>query len=307
MPDCRAAALLAGFVLAVAPVRAEMPAAPMPVTYFTDNGDRVALAKLRARDPATLSDADRMVLDAANRLGWIEVDGCKKSSNGILIRIGDRDAVLTSRHFLFHLRTGKSFCDPEARLYYQPNAAYLPGDAARAKERVALMPDPLTSGDFGARIDVDEDWLIYPLEDRISDLPMPEGSWNAGLPRGAIHFSAGGAVSGAGVVIGFDGRFAKEQGWQMSTQPCRYVQTLGPPPLVAVDCDVSSGASSSFFGVEEAGELRLLGMISRSSEGLVGTDVPVPGSARLWNQAVMARGIYHVLATEWGAGDPVEP
>lgn len=306
MPDCRAAALLAGFVLAVAPARAETPPGPMPVTYFTNNGDRVALAELRAQDPATLSDADRLVLDAANRLGWIEVEGCKKSSNGILIRIGDRDAVLTSRHFLFHLRTGKSFCDSEARLYYHPNAAYLPGDAALVADRVALMPDPLTSGDFGAWIDVHEDWLIYLLEDRITDLPMPEGSWNAGLPRGAIRFSSGGAVSGEGVVIGFDGRFAKEQGWQMSTQPCRYVQSLGPP-LVAVDCDVSSGASSSFFGVEEAGELRLLGMISRSSEGLVGTDVPVPGSAQLWNQAVMARGIHHALATAWGEGDPVEP
>jgi hypothetical protein len=271
---------------------------PVPVAYFTDNSDRVALADLRALDPAELTDAQRRVLDAANRLGWIEVEGCKKSSNAILIRIGDRDAVLTSRHFLFHLRTGKSFCDADARLYYHPNAAYLPGDAALEEGKVALMPHPLTSGDFGARIDVDEDWMIYPLEVRISDLPMPEGSWNAGLPRGAIRFSAGGAVSGEGVVIGFDGRFAKEQGWKMSTQPCRYVQRLGPPPLVAVDCDVSSGASSSFFGVEEAGELRLLGMISRSSEGLAGADVTVPSSALLWNQAVTGRDILRIIAPE---------
>jgi hypothetical protein len=313
MPDCRAVALVAGFVLTVAPAWSETPPGPIPgpipVAYFTDNGDRVALAELRAQDPKTLSESDRMVLDAANRLGWIEIVGCNRGSNGILVQVDGRDAVLTSRHLVVGKWQGQEFCDPTSPAIFFPDFSHrddVSGDRpAFSYLGVPLLPDPLQSGRTGWMLEPEEDWLIFFLESPISDQPMPKGAWREGEPRGFLSFSGGGSSSGVGVVIGFDGRFLRETGRLSSYQSCRYAQKLEAFSAISVDCDVSPGSSSSFFGVVEEGELRLLGMISRGIEALSGNDVTVPSSALLWNQAVTGRDILRIIAPE--AAGPERP
>lgn len=286
-----AAAMLAGWP--GDPGLADPAAQVVPAAYFTDNTDRVALADLRARDPATLTRDERAVLTAANRLGWIQIDGCNRGSNAILIRHDGRDAILTSRHVVAGLWKGQIFCAPDAAAVFYPNAAYISPDGAGAAagfayETIALEPYPLNFDGAGLMMGVDSDWVLYFLKEDVSDQPMPEGAWNAGEMRGVAGFSGGGARSGEAVVIGYDGRFDQENGWQFSYQPCRYLQQLQDWEPLYIDCDVSPGSSSSFLGLMEAGELRLFGMVSRASDPMAGTDVPVPEIALAWNQAVPA-------------------
>jgi len=294
-------AAVSALAAAVLPAGIAAAEGAVPVAYFTDNGDRAALAELRARDPASLSDSERAVLTAANRLGWVRVEGCNRDSNAILIRLDGRDAILTSRHLVAGSWAGQGYCADDARVWFHPNAAYwVPGGAEAAgiadyDARVAAEPGPVNAAGGGLFMGPASDWLVYFLAAPVSDRPMPAGSWGEGHPRGAIAFSGGGQRDGAAVVIGFDGRFFHENGWQFSYQPCRYLQERAPWAPVYVGCDVSPGASSSFVGIMEGGELRLLAMISRSSEPMVGTNVPLPWLPSLWNQAVPARVIRDAL------------
>lgn len=284
----------AGLVLVSGGAALAEPAAQvMPVAYFTDNIDRVALADLRARDPVALTADERAVLTAANRLGWIQIAECGRGSNAILIRHDGRDAVLTSRHLVAGVWKGQTICAPDAAAVFYPNAAYITPEGAGpvagfAHDTIALEPHPLNFDGDGLMMGVDDDWVLYFLEQDVSDQPMPEGAWNAGKIRGVTAFAGGGARSGEAVMIGYDGRFDRENGWQFSHQPCRYLQQVQEWAPIYIDCDVSPGSSSSFLGLMEAGELRLFAMVSRASDPMTGTDVPVPEIGFLWNQAVPA-------------------
>ncbi|MFZ1470975.1 MAG: hypothetical protein WAT09_18650 [Paracoccaceae bacterium] len=265
---------------------------PTPVGWFTDNGDRQALQVLRDRPEADLTAVERAILTAANRVGWIEIKGCNRGSNAILIRVGDRDAVVTSRHLI----AGKWYTDIQCPADQMDTAVFYMNYSYQAPEydreitkttlhaTAALDGDPLNFSAPGYFMTPANDWLVFYLTDSISDQPMPEGTFGAGQPRGAMAFSKRRPTSGEIHVIGYDGRFGQENGWQFSWQACRQVQTaLGLADTLYIDCDVAPGASSSLLATLENGELTFQGLVTGSSEPLAGTDVPVPKGAYLWN------------------------
>lgn len=281
--------------------RAEGPEKIIPAAYFTDNGDRQPLQLLRERPAGDLSALERLVLTAANRVGWIWIKDCERGSNAILIRHKGRDAILTSRHLVAGRWKGEEYCDRDALAEFFPNAAYaLPENAGAdfVRDGYLLEPDPVNYDGSEWMMGTKSDWVLYYLTEDVSTHAMTEGSWGAGEPRGTIPFAKAGRFSGEAVVIGMDGRFVRENGWQWSWQSCRYQQRSEDWEPLYTDCDASPGASSSLLAVEEDGELRLVGMMSRVLDPLIGTDVPVPEATAMWNQAVPARVIREALWPE---------
>ena len=281
---------------------------PIPVAWFTDNGDRQTLQALRDRPKADLTTQEQAILLAANRIGWISLPGCRRASNAILIRVGDRDAVVTSRHLVAGMWRGDLVCAADEPAFYQMNASYIePSQRGLLMQqdlnaKVALEPAPLNYAPQGLMMDPAEDWLVYFLMETISDAPMPDGAYGAGEPRGAIRFSTRHAPSGDIYVIGYDGRFDRENGWQMSWQSCEFVQNNGnsgsflrpnpmEPGVIYIGCDASPGASSSLLATMEDGELTLQGLVTAVMDRVTGTDLPLPNSAILWNLGTSGRDI----------------
>jgi hypothetical protein len=281
---------------------------PTPVAWFTDNGDRQALQELRETPKAGLTEVERALLTAGNRIGWISLPGCRRASNAILIRVGERDAVVTSRHLVAGMWRGDLACTADEPAFYQMNASYVePGYRSKLTlkdltAKVALEPEPLNYAPQGLMMDPAEDWLVYFLTETISDKPMPNGAYGAGEPRGAVRFSTRHPPSGQIYVIGYDGRFDRENGWQMSWQSCGFVQNSGStgsflrpnpiePGVIYIGCDASPGASSSLLATIEDGELTLQGLVTAVMDRLTGTDLPLPKSAILWNLGTSGRDI----------------
>lgn len=263
---------------------------PVPVAWFTDNVDRQPLQALREKPEAELTEAERAILVAANRVGWIEILGCNRASHGILIRLDGRDAVVTSRHLVAGKWAADLKCPADATAVFYPNYGYrIPGSRERISDYdiyapVLLEPDPLNYGPRGLFMEPDEDWLIYFLSEDVSDQPLPEGAFGAGTPRGAMEFSTRYPLQGDLVVIGMDGRYTRENGWQFTWAPCRFARGgITLQNTLMIDCDVSPGASSSLLTTMEEGRLTFQGLVTAASDRLAGNDVPVPGAALLWN------------------------
>lgn len=281
---------------------------PTPVAWFTDNGDRQALQELRDRPAADLTAMDRAILTAGNRIGWITLPGCRRASNAILIRVGARDAVVTSRHLVAGMWRDDLACAADEPAFYQMNASYRePGysgllSADDLTATVALEPGPLNYAAQGLMMQPSEDWLVYFLTETISDKPMPEGAFGAGELRGAMPFSTRHPPQGKVYVIGYDGRFGAENGWQMSWQACEFFQNNGnpgtllrsnpiEPGVIYLGCDAAPGASSSLLATVEDGELTLQGLVTAVMDRLTGTDLPLPKSAILWNLGTSAKEV----------------
>gem|GEM_PF-2445170 len=281
---------------------------PTPVAWFTDNGDRQALQELRDMPEATLTEMERAILTAGNRIGWITLPGCRRASNAILIQVGERDAVVTSRHLVAGKWRDDLACTADEPAFYQMNASYkVPGGLGQLtpedlKASVALEPGPLNFASQGLMMEPAEDWLVYFLTETISDKPMPDDAFGAGEPRGGMPFSTRHPPRGEVYVIGYDGRFGNENGWQMSWQACEFIQNDGnpgtflrpnpiEPGVIYLGCDASPGASSSLMATVEEGELTMHGLVTAVMDRLTGTDLPLPKSALLWNLGTSARDV----------------
>jgi hypothetical protein len=185
---------------------------------------------------------------------------------------------------------------------FYPNLGYRGADgwpAMSAQDLAMALPltgPPMNLDGTGLFMSPGEDWMIYWLDSPLSDQPMPEGAFGAGKPRGAVALADADPPRGQVVVIGYDSRFAKENGWQFSWQPCRFVR--GPWPnedILYHTCDVSPGASGSLLGSLVDGELVLQGLVTGSMEPFSGTNVPTPASALLWNLGTSIRPVRAAL------------
>lgn len=275
---------------------------PQPVAWFTDNVDRQPLQVLRDKPPETLTEKERAILTAANRVGWIENRDCGRGLNGILITFGGRDGVLTSRHLLGGKIIGDLPCAPGSETLFYPNYGYqTPTDPSALGDDDLYASVPLTGEAMnlnatGLVMSPNEDWMIFWLDTPLSDQPMPPGAFGAGQPRGAVPIATEHPPRGQATVIGFDSRFADENGWQFSWQTCRFAR--GPWPnadTLYTDCDVSPGASGSLMGTLMDGELVLQGLVTGAMDALSGTDVPTPRSLILWNLGTSTEPVQRAL------------
>ena len=269
-----------------------VPALPAGAAWFSDNGDREALPLLRARAGDSPDPTERALLDAANRIGWVQIPECGWGSNAVLVNIAGQDYAITSLHLLTGKGPGDVHCAPGLAATYIPNAAYRrpetgPEDSPEwlsfVTETVDLAPEPLNFTGAGAAMPWVHDWVAYRLEKNVSDQIMPEGAWGAGKPRGSVRWSARQNPTGPVWVIGYDGRFGRENGWQFSWQQCQQRKNRMDENRFYISCDISPGASSSLIGTMEDGELTLQGIVTASMERFAGTDVPLPDSTLLWN------------------------
>ncbi len=273
------------------------------IRYFTDNGERKALYDLRQKDIYSLSDEEKAVLEASNWIGFIHLPGCKRGGNATLVNINGRDAVVTHNHLVWDNRYSLRWlvCDSDEKAWYYPNAAYLnqtfevPSADSFIMKKVALLPDPINfetwQTDKGMK-----DFLFFFLEEQISQEILPAPMHNQDKPRGFMRWSTKWESNGRIWNIGFDGRFEKENGRQMSYMECDFEQNPIQIYFIFVTCDVSKGSSGSALGTIEDGEMTLQGIMSTSSSGefLGYEDIPVPGSL-LWNYGVSSFNMLKVL------------
>ncbi len=280
-------------------------AMPASAAWFTDNGDRAPLAELRAKPETELSATESAILTAANRTGWIELPGCGWGSNAVLVTVDGQDYAVTSLHLLTGKGPGDVHCEPDLGGSFMPNAAYIAPEEAGVVydsatdsamlafqyRSVELLPDPVNFTRAGAGMPWVADWVAYRLAETVSGDIMPEGTFGAGSPRGAMPWSARQNPTGPVWVIGYDGRFGDENGWQFSWHGCEQRRMRVENGLLYFSCDVSPGASSSLIAVMEAGELTFQGIITASMEPLLGTNVALPESLLMWNIGTTSDGI----------------
>ncbi|NPD13792.1 hypothetical protein HOY34_01080 [Xinfangfangia sp. D13-10-4-6] len=267
-------------------------AGPLQAAWFSDNGDREALSQLREGDDALRSNIERAVLTASNRIGWVEISQCGWASNAVLVTVGGQDYAITSLHLMTGKGPGEVHCEPGLAAEYLPNAAYIqlgeyenPGDTWTdfVYERVSLEGPPVNFSRSGSAMPWVHDWVAFRLSRNVSDDIMPEGAWGAGERRGAIRWSERQNPAGPVWVIGYDGRFGDENGWQFSWQGCEQRRLRGEETMLYFSCDITPGASSSLIATMEEGELTLQGIVTATMSPLIGMDKPLPKNAFLWN------------------------
>lgn len=274
-------------------------AAPAGAAWFTGNGAREALSVLRDKPAGSLSETEAALLTAANRTGWIDIPACGWGSNAVLVNVGGVDYAITSLHLLVAKLPGDVHCEPDDPALFYPYAAYRgPGDPALpelARVTVELEPMPVNFTRSGVAMPWVEDWVAYRLTRPVSDGIMPEGTWGAGQPRGAMQWSSRQYTSGPVWVLGYDGRFHRENGWQFSWQECEQRRQRFGMAVIYFSCDISPGASSSPIMVMEDGEMTLQGIVSASMEPWIGTDTALPESALFWNLGTASEGMQRRL------------
>lgn len=253
-------------------------------SYFSDNGDREALARLRAKNPSELTMEEKAILQAANRVGFVSLPGCKSGSNAVLVNINGRDAIVTSGHLVIDNKFGLPKCSAEEKAYYYPNASYYSSadkNNPMLMQKILLEPNPINFENHASyKTKTDKDFLIYYLTENISDKSMPAGTYLAGQNRGSIPFSTQRERTGTAYIIGFDNRYDKEYGRQMSYQACQYEQSTRRLGYFYHTCDTTYGSSGSLMGTIESGEITLQAINSDSSED---HDKPVPKESISWN------------------------
>ena len=100
------------FAASIAFAAALVPALPAGAAWFSDNGDREALPLLRARAGDSPDPTERALLDAANRIGWVQIPECGWGSNAVLVNIAGQDYAITSLHLLTGKGPGDVHCAP---------------------------------------------------------------------------------------------------------------------------------------------------------------------------------------------------
>ncbi len=266
------------------------------IAYYTDNGDRQALAVLRAKDPNALTMEEKAILEASNRIGFIHLPGCKRGSNAVLININGRDAIVAPGHLAIDLKSGALKCSATEDAYYYPNASYTGDgqtpDSITAK-KIKLEPNPLNFENHAEfKSDGTQDFLIYYLSENISDEVLPTGLSMAGERRGFVPISTVRERKGTAYNIGYDSKIEEQIGRQMSFHECRYEQNTRRLGYFSHNCDSSPGGSGSLLGTIENGEMTLQAVNSSVFETY---DTPTPESSLTWNKGVSSDIFYKFI------------
>lgn len=256
------------------------------IAYYTDNGDRQALAALRSKNPSSLTMEEKAILEASNRIGYLHLPGCKGANNAVLININGRDAIVASGHTLLD-KSGVLKCSATEDAFYYPNASYLnqaesiPSADSFIMRKIKLEPNPLNFEDVGnIKSDHEQDFVIYYLTENISQETLPTGTYNAGQARGVMPVSTIRRRTGTAYNMGFDGRYEEQHGRQMSYQRCEFEQNTRLLISFKHNCDTSPGGSGSLLGTIENGEMTLQAM---NTSGFETYDTPTPQGSLTWN------------------------
>src|SRR5690606_30687614 len=137
---------------------------------------------LRQRDRASLTDEEKAILIAADKVGHIRF--CQgEAGNAFLIRHRNRPAIITSGHLLID-KTGKSRCPERSQFEYYPNTSYYnPFDPS---EKSSFYLRTIVARTAAAEIsrlqqlkgefNTDEDYLILYLDEDPTKDVMPNGN-----------------------------------------------------------------------------------------------------------------------------------
>ena len=258
--------------------------------------------------PEQLGDQDRAILRAANRVGWLQWQGCGRGGNAVLVRVGGRDAILTNAHQIFDSKTGKTLgrCQnaAETRGRFYPNASYRDlGNTFRPRAWEARLPvgvtmdSPLSGKKAQTSFPLQHDYLLMFLEVDISNREAPDGQI-----RGYVPFSSNPIGADVpGYIVGFDPRFDQDHGGQaMSYQACRF--SIKTRLVIDHTCDATKGSSSSLLAVFENGELRLRG-VNTAVRLPIGTTAPTTENRSEWNIGIPAETFlthWKSLSVEYG-------
>lgn len=260
------------------------------IAYYTDNGDRQALAALRAKNPSSLTMEEKAILEASNRIGYLHLPGCKGANNAILININGRDAIVATAHTMLDTKTNTLKCSADEDAFYYPNASYLnlreetPSEDSFIMRTIKLEKNPVNFENVGnVGSDSTKDFLIFYLTENISQETLPSGAYNAGQTRGAMPISTVRERTGSTYNMGFDSRFDEEFGRQMGYQECDYSQNTRRLGYFKHTCDVSQGASGSLLGTIENGQMTLQAI---HSSGAAEFNSPIPEGPASWNNGV---------------------
>lgn len=264
------------------------------ISYYTDNGDRQALAALRAKNPSLLTTEEKAILEASNRIGYLHLPGCHGANNAVLININGYDAIVATGHTVIE-KTGVLKCSADEDAFYYPNASYLnqrveiPAEDSFILKKIKLETNPINfENHIRFRFDTRQDFLIYYLTENISKEILPVGTYNAGRTRGAMPISTVRQRTGTVYIMGLDGRYEKEYGRQMSYQRCEYEQNTRMLGFFSHNCDISPGSSGSLLGTIENNHMTLQAINSRGPDTY---DTPTPEGTLNWNTG-LSSGIF---------------
>lgn len=224
-------------------------------TIFDDGNDRKLVKELQAKDSATLTDEEKAILAAANKVGAIGLCNGKEGANAFLIRFNSRPAVITNAHAFVSGSTGEVLCRPAEDMnaaLYMPNHSYY--DASHPKRdkdfvyrtvRLEAPPvnwDLIKTGYGGAN-----DFAIFYLMEDITQDRMPDGTLRGYLKFGETEPSESGMYL-LGLAPDLGG--AVELLYQ---QRCDGHWHRGE---LFHSCDTIPGSSGSLIATLEEGELR---------------------------------------------------
>lgn len=283
--------------------------------YFDDGQDKTSIPELRAaRDRGQpLTVAEEAILRAANRTGYVRFPDCTDergvavNGNAFLVRIGGRDAVVTSAHIAMDLvsrqfRNGCTLAEL-TRILYMPNASYFDRAASdpppRDDDPIAQTIGGLLDTSLG-RLDVQgvapstsSDYIVMLLDEQISHLPSPDGA-----VRGAFEFAVfprQGDVEVA--MLGVDPSYIARSGRvSMTWQTCLAEVNFGRTRHL---CDTVPGVSGSVIAVFEDGDYRALALHSGGVDGAqTDAPLPLPSSRFGWNTATTTSVIVDALRVQ---------
>ena len=289
--------------------------------YFDDGNDKQAVNDLRRKSLGgeALTEEEQAIVRAAAKTGMV---GCKKesggttSSNGFIVKIDGRDAIITSQHaFIISAyralfsdepairsdEIGMHLCIPNS-YYYMPNVSYidsrqdLPNNFFTKK--IAITAEvPLNSEITTGQITMAavHDFLIFFLSDdnQASGDVLPDGT-----VRGHFEFANDFPEAGELFLIGTEPRFRK--GVVSAWQKCRYQTGTGhslfgvyPDGEIHHDCDTVKGASSSVLAIYDGKDLLFAGMHVRGKEG----DAEASDEYYDWNLGLSSTNVSRYIAT----------
>lgn len=263
--------------------------------YFDDGNDKQAVVDLRARKARgeTLTSKEEALLQAAARTGRITMCDGKDTTNAFVVNINGKDAIITTAHAFINTETGQPKCDL-SRIGYYPNFSFYDSQDGDSKpsdfEKLKINTDgkdPLnlqnvigTKGQIEAR----KDFLIFFLEEKVSDDRLPGGN-----QRGVLSFSNTISRTGNLSLIGTDPNFRDAKA--TAYQECRF-ETI--ESLAFHSCDTLPGVSSSLLTTYENGEYKFYGM---HAIGLNETGLNANENLN-WNTGLTAKIISDYLSKE---------
>lgn len=271
--------------------------------YFDDGNDKQAVVDLRIRraNGETLSIEENAILQGASRTGQISF--CKGvSSNGILVRVDGRDAIVTTAHAVLNQETGQLLCEDLSKVGFFPNVSFYdqrngnPNDFE--KRKIALDgKNPLNLENVVGKsglIPYGSDFLVFFLDKKekpISQDRLPDGS-----VRGYMKFSSNRNKTGTNLImIGLDPQFKLGENLRgaMTTayQTCKY-QSNGELTL-SHNCDSIKGTSSSLLANLENNELTFRAVHTDGSEKTF--DLNQSEDVGLWNTGNPSSNIIEYL------------